>query len=164
MQTPRPSPPTWTCGFPSSAARSPARSSSPLRVTSARNSAGQGRAGKAGQGRRGAAVQARAGRHLFLPATRLPRPPPASHCCQAACKAPPLLQAPPAKQVPAPTWVCNDVKHGAGGVADQRVSCKGGAVVPRRHHISHLLFEQHRANGQPACRDKHGVRGVAAPA
>ena len=53
-----------------------------------------------------------------------------------------------------PTRVGNDVKHGAGGVADQWVAGKGGTVVAWRHDCRNVLLEQHRADGQAACRGK----------
>lgn len=41
----------------------------------------------------------------------------------------------------------DDVKHSAGGVADQRVACKGAAVVAGGHHRGHVLLEKDSANG-----------------
>mmetsp|Transcript_16513 Transcript_16513/g.41202 ORF Transcript_16513/g.41202 Transcript_16513/m.41202 type:complete len:235 (-) Transcript_16513:834-1538(-) len=46
--------------------------------------------------------------------------------------------------------VRDDVKHGARGVAHQRVARKRGAVVARPHHVRHVLLHEHRADGQAA--------------
>lgn len=44
-------------------------------------------------------------------------------------------------------------------VADQRVPCKGRAMVAGGHHVRHMLLEEHRTDGQPACRQAQAARG-----
>lgn len=50
-----------------------------------------------------------------------------------------------------PTWVGDDVEHGAGGVAHQRVARKRAAMVAWHHHCRNVLLQQNRADGQAAC-------------